>query len=344
MKRKYWCFFIGMCICSVLNASEMSGQLQSGRPINWNGVEHNAGEWSPAYWDIAMRLPPAQQLVPGGSESSSPRQVSLVNESGDSVNLSVAVAGIEYRLTHDGEVSGLGTGSSTTVQGNTAIVRGSGIGDTLIDFGEEVSTPFTHYRPILDFSGVNWTEAFKDKGSGEYKGSMSMTVMYDYYRDSIRVRHSLVVPLTLRVNYVANTVTHVHVTGTGEMQARYYGYPERLVSGETLYQVSIEGTIPNGVWIGLRNSSASDGRFYLTQFDGDIGATVIPYGVRCEGCTENSELINTSGEAQINMMNMRAKAEAAALNIRGSFVDAKLDDLANATYGGSFTLVFEAAL
>lgn len=342
MRGKYWWACLCVCACGALNASEMSGRLQSGRPIIWSGVAHNADEWSPAYWDVAMRLPPAQKLVPGGPDSVAPRLITLTSESGDSVVLPVSVVGVEYRLPQAGEVSPLSTGSQTKVQGVSVTVRGAGVGDKLINYGASVTTPFTHYRPILDFSGVNWTALFKDKNSGVFEGRVPVSVGYDYYRESVRIHHTIVLPLTIKVDYIANTVTDVHVTGDGVMQARYYGYPERLVSGETMYQVRVEGTVPNGVWVGLRNSLSSDGRFYLTRTDSAEDTTAIPFGVQCEGCTENSEFINIQGEAQITMVT-RAKAPE-AFNLRVSFADATMDNLTNATYSGAFTLVFEAAL
>ncbi len=330
----------GLLISSAQSA-QLSGTLQAGRPMVWDGVAQGSSAWAPVAWDVAMRLPPAHKIIVGGPQSSALQNTTLTSENGEQVTLGVRVTGMEYRLPTEGTVTELGTGAPTQVQGTQVVVQGEGVGSKVIDFGRVTQTPFTHYRPHIDMGDVNWTTLFSGKASGLFQGRLPVMVAYEYYRESVRIRHTVTMPLQIKVAYSANTVTRVEVSGLDEMQAHYYGSPERLVAGETVYQVRVIGTVPNGVQIGLRNSTSSDGRFYLEK-QGDALATRIPFGVRCEGCTENSEFIDLQGGAQIDMAT-RAKAPQ-EMSLRVSFRDAKLADLENATYKGAFTLVFEAVL
>ncbi len=343
-----WPYFFGVMLLGLLASdlygAEMSGTLQSGRPIVWNGVAQGGNEWAPAAWDISMRLPPAHKIIAGGPQSSALKNITLTSENGENVTFGVRVVGMEYRLPEEGQVTDLSVGAVTQVQGTSVVVNGEGVGSKIVDFGSATQTPFTHYRPLINVGDVNWTSLFSGKTTGLFQGHVPVTVVYEYYRENIRIRHTLTFPMELSIAYNANTVTRVEVSGDNEMKAHYYGSPERLVAGETAYQVRVIGTVPNGVWIGLRNSTAGDGRFYLEK-QGSVAegaALSIPFGVRCDGCTQNSEFINMQGEPLINMVN-RAKAPQ-EMTLRVSFRDAKLADLEDATYKGAFTLVFEAVL
>ncbi|WP_340642460.1 hypothetical protein [Photobacterium damselae] len=351
MKRFY---VIGaVCILGALSAhaAEIAGNIK-GEHLKWISASTNSSHLTPSLWDISMNLPPAHQLVLGGPDNTAPQTIRLRSNEGVSVNVPITLAGMQYELASNIKVDSIsgGTSSSDAKVGDKRVtVIGRGVSNQIITLAQ-TETPFTHYRPIVNsIEQQKWLKAFRDANApkGSYRGSIVVKVPYDYYREGIRIRNTLVLSLTVLLEYAPAMLFDVNVSHDDVITPRYYGYPQTKVGGETTYTITATGFLPNGVLVGLQSNNKPDYR--LEPIISTMPETSILYSATCtSGCeTQNRQFI-VNGIPKINTTSNRAKMKGnntgapVIAKLTVSFRDKPLSELHDGIYRGAFVLIFEA--
>lgn len=332
---------------SVSKAAQVEANIK-GDLFRWHSAQVSGGSVVPSFWDIPIGLPAAEQVIVGGV-SNTQEQTVRVSLGGTTVGLPITLKGMEYRLSSNAREQAVSGGTATTKTKDTLgqVVTGRGAGNKLVTLSR-VETPFTHYRPVIQpVNTQTWAQAFRKAGAsnGQYRGVLPVTATYDYVRGGVRVRQTLMLSLAVVVDYTAQHLSAVNVTGEDAMTVTYQ-YP-LLASGETTYTITATGRFTNGVWMGLMPSTHG-GDFVLTSSDPDNNAE-IKYNVTCiTGCESNQQMV-IEGKPNINNTSKRTKITAvnapqARAQLKVNFDRVPLSEVRGGVYTGAFTLMFEASI
>jgi hypothetical protein len=338
--------FVGWVMPAV--SSDIAGTIKGDR-LTWQSAQTTSDGLKPAIWDVPLRLPAADKVVPGGPASTAEHTLTL-SGTGGSVNVPLTIVGMSYQLSSRVGTPEETAGMNTVVSGSLATVKGAGIGNKIVTLSS-LSSPFTHYRPVIKPVVASvWLAAFKTAklNKGIYQGAINYLIPYNYYRDGVLVRNTLQTSLTIKIEYNPSQLSAVSVSGGGVISPQYYGYPERLVGGTTAYVINATGVFPNGVRIGLKNTVSSGSRYQLLS-QTTSPQTGIDYSVQCTNGCDGATQIITDGAPNINSTNNRLKMRSsnnvsAQATITVSFSNKKLNELNSDTYLGSFVLIFEAGV
>ncbi|MDC4167375.1 hypothetical protein LDP52_01365 [Photobacterium damselae] len=316
-----------------------------GDKLSWISANSTSVGLVPSLWDIPVSLPPASQVILGGPSNISEQIINVSQQNGKSVSIPITVKGMQYRLSSYSNAESIDNGTSTAVvNGLENSVIGSGVSNVVIILSN-LESPFTHYRPIIAPINIdNWLTAFKSAGAtnGIYRGTIMISIPYDYYRNGIRIRNTLSLPVTITIDYVAQILNDVTVTGSNAMTTTYH-YP-LLISGETTYTINATGFFSNGVWVGLSPLTNGENYYSLRSLNPN-NTDEIKYNVTCiSGCDGTNNQIIINGVPQINSASTRAKilgtnTTQTSAKIRVDFD--RVPIVSNDTYVGKFILMFE---
>lgn len=325
----------------------------NGESIQWNSATYSGNRLTPAYWDVALSLPTAE-AVHLGAPMKMDRTVIFQKGSERVSTDTLRTIGVEYRLSFPVPPP---QGHGRSQEGSNMLPTGV---DTIAVFGTDVDpfkmemnntqSPFTHYRPLIDMNNDIRTlvEDFKQAkvSAGEYISSFFLTVPYDYYRNGIRIRNTLTIPVNIKLTYNPASLTEVVVDGTGIISPIYN--PDNTVDGSTIYNVTARGVLPNGVKVGLLDTLNGQPHYTLKDSASDIQGPGIKYSVTCSSCLGGTDIIQ-DGVAKIDSVRKTLSIpsndnKTATTQIEVSFKGQNLDDLNNATYTGQFTLIFSAMM
>ncbi|WP_221067624.1 hypothetical protein [Vibrio alfacsensis] len=338
------------------NASILEAQIRTGS-LQWRSGIESGGHLMSSQWDLPIALPTALRIVPAGPVNVGAEELLVLTGEGGEVNIPYTILGMEYRLseTPASEVDERGTATATR-NGDVVKVLGAGIADKGYLFNAQ-KAPFSHFRPIFKrIDHAELVEAFKtaDVSKGVYRGKVTSSISYEYYVNGIRNKFVLPFSFEFVINYNPAIINSVSIiSGNGVISPRYYGYPQRVVGGESHYVLRADGDFKSGLKMGLRSSRQPDGHFYMKHqgtTESQNPDTKIYYNVRCSsGCIGSGDIIK-DGIAQINDTNERVSINItdndknSDIGITISFKDKPLSELNHGTYQDSFVLVFEALL
>ena len=340
------------CVLTWLTIPVIGGEIAgtlTGEKLTWQSAQLVGDGLMPAVWDIPLQLPAASRIVTGGQSSNTVTTVTLTG-SGGSVTVPITLTGMAYQLASNSGVASISGTAASLINGTLATVKGQGVGDKVVMLSS-TTTPFTHYRPIIKPIIANeWLTIFKAAGlpKGQYQGVVSYRAPNNYFRQSGPIiRYTLQGALTVKMDYNPAQLNKVTVRGDNVITARYHGYPELLVDGETRYTITATGLFPNGMKVGLKNTLNSSNRYQLLPQTTTTSA--IDYSVTCTlGCVGNKEVIK-DGFPKINTTTNRLTIREnsptqATAEMTVSFADKPLSALSSDIYRGSFVLIFEAGV
>lgn len=314
------------------------------------------GHLAPAQWDLVTGIPVADSIIPGTPVNSEEVLKIYFTNGSHKVRIDHYLAGMEY-LFSDDFVSVTATEGTAIVQGSGRELRaiGTGLSNREYHFAS-TQAPFVGFRPLFkkrDDAAV--ISLFKNSRApkGIYRGMIQSSVTYDYIRDGVRVRQTVPFITELVYNYNPAIINSVNIiSGNGVIEPRYYGYPQKLVGGETNYQLQVLGDFQSGLKMGLRSSKHLDGLYALRSAEEESRGrdTKITYNVRCtNGCMGSGEIVK-DGQAMIGDTNNRIDiipaepTENATINININFGNKPLSEIQNGLYQDSFVLVFETLI
>ncbi|MBE8574170.1 hypothetical protein [Vibrio sp. OPT18] len=329
--------FLWFPVCVLASQIEVKMQGQEFQRVSLDNITDGQ---APSYWELPLRLPAAQSVIPGGVTNNGARTVD-VSSNGVFVSLPITVKGMVYRLSSRAatfvESSGL---ANVGGDGNEVLVTGMGAGNKQIEL-EKLESPITHFRPYLEsVDGIAWMNAFKGSPKGIYQGVLPITAFYDYVRDGIRVRYTLSFSLSVVVDYTPTFLHSIDVSDDHIMAVKHH-YPLK-VSGETTYTVTATGYFTNGILVSLLAPESGD-YFSLKSASGE---KEIKYNVTCmSGCEGETQYIidgisniTSDRPAVISAVN----TDRAIAKIKVDFAPVSELEFSGETYTGKFVLMFEA--
>lgn len=335
-----------LLLCSQsLRAMTVQAEIIGGQ-FRWVSAQSSLGGGvTSSIWATPAGLVPADTFIPGASLLGS-IDTSMVGASGSHVPLTLSLIGMEYSAPEALDLEGdTGGGAITNLKNNLIQVVGTGIGDGKITLNKEIS-PFTHARPIFSLgSSTDIIAAFENAKAkpGIYFTQINIPVVYDYIRQGVRVRHNWSLPLRLEIEYAPSVLTDVVVTSPtlGVMTPRYYAQGGvRLVRGEAVFNGVATGVFTNGLRMKLK---VGDG-YQMEEVAPELGSTVIPYSVTCNGCDTSELVINGAAVSGMTSSGTRitdTNTNVITFSINISFADIALSNLHTGAYRDQFSLLFE---
>lgn len=326
-------------------AAELHGKISAVDNL-WVSAQNEQGGLVPSEWELPSGLPTGERLIVGSVVSNSGQSVSLSNGE-DSIQLNLAVLGIQYMVAdYVNAAATTGGGAATNVTGNLITVKGNGTGDQQIEFASQNSM-IKMYRPIvgnIDISDIK--NALQGKSKGNYIGTMPVVFHYDYYRNDVRVKQIISAPLQVRVDYNPAIIFNSVITSglDGKLTPSYHGYPEQVVSGHGTYGVRITGDFTSGLRAKILNPSILYTLKNAQVVAGDQ-TQEIAYSVTCTmGCSGSNQMIE-AGQASSDFTQIdNANISEANIELMVHFENKPYEDLVNGIYQGQFQVLFEAQL
>ncbi|HIF9114919.1 TPA: fimbrial protein [Photobacterium damselae] len=204
--------FISVLLLSLfsgsLYAANLSGDITNGG-LKWNNATTGSSNtvmphgWITLSPDTVVAWQPA---IP--SSLANKLTLTLQGATAATVEVNVAVKGIEYAHTSTTEATPFFTGSATKA-GNT-FTLGSGAGQSAAFYSKTLThlnsqTPFTAYRPIIELGDI--VAAMKNKPNGVYQGVIQLSLPFVYRRNADELITQRSFGFSLPVQIINNSVT-----------------------------------------------------------------------------------------------------------------------------------------
>ncbi|MGF1903071.1 hypothetical protein [Aliivibrio sifiae] len=311
-----------------------------------NAVVLGNGIYSPNQWTPISNLTPTKKFIPSSLLSNSPDKLSLTNEKGDTISVSIKAIGMSYNLSGNKATKEANTYISPTC--STSEMTSNMVhlfdeqqtncsSDFAISFDKEVS-PFYFYRPILSIDNNNLLSALDGKSSGRYVGVLSGGFKYYYLSFGGALTYRIVPEsIVVTINYEPNYLTNVDVIGDGVMQPVYSG---TSVSSHTQYSINASGNFKHGLAMVLSEQDYS--------LFSESGESKIPFSITCNNanCINNEWVKNGELKLENGYTEYLSPSNANNINfnIDLNYDDIKSSQVESANYSTSFTVMFEAIL
>lgn len=311
-----------------------------------NGIILDDGIYSPNQWTPVNKLTPTKEFIPSSLLANSQDKMSLTNEKGDTISVSIKAIGVSYNLSGNKATQKANTyvspicGTSEITSSHVHLfdeAQANCSADFTLSFDKEVS-PFYFYRPILSIDNNNILAELDGKSKGRYVGVLSGGFKY-YYSSFGGALTYRVIPesVIVTIDYKPNYLTNINVIGDGVMIPSYDG---TSVSSNANYSISASGEFNHGLAMVLSEQDYS--------MLSDSGESKIPFSITCSNanCTDrewvkNGELMLENGYTEYlsssNVNNINFEIDL-------KYDDIKSSEVESSSYSTSFTIMFEAIL
>ncbi|KAA8596177.1 hypothetical protein F0Z19_5072 [Vibrio cyclitrophicus] len=345
--------FIGLVSHATL-AFNLEGTLV-GHNLIWNNA-FSSGQNTliASEWSNVTGLDPTTQWIPANAVSSEQATSITLSNGSDTVSVDFSIAGIQYntgqaRATKDSLFINSGTACASSdysapivsIMGNTVNTE-CRANFSLLNSAR--ITPFYFYRPIIKLENSKLFDAFTDKNSGTYSGSVPVTVKY-YYLSSggVPTHHQTQEVLRVQIDFTASYLTSIEVSNGNSDGAVFgqmlpiYDTTNQTVSGQTLFNVKATGYFAEGLYLNF--SSTND--FVLTGSQYNVQ---IPYSITCNSCTDS--MIVSNGTRKVDITTVKTTTNPQELNflLKVHYHDISARDIESDDYHGSFLVLFEEIL
>lgn len=325
------------------HAATFEGKYQHG-DLSWQSAVNVKDGVTAALWDLPMRQPVGDRMIPGGFAGvSADNTIGLVNESGDQLVFPFSIEGIQYRVSDASSIVDAIGYANTSVSGDIATVLGSGSGNKVIHFDGEQSM-LKSYRPIISINQAYLNTLLDGDEQGVYTGVTSLDFQYDIYRNNIRSRQTVTLPFRVSVTFNRSSIYDAVITSgqEGVLTPKYHGHPDLVVSALGHYGVRITGDFSLGLKADVDTIKGTS--FVLNN---PVDATSeIAYSVICaSGCLGGNKDLITDGQlsgASVQIDNSNVTEANIILNV--GFDNKLYSELVPGTYQGHFRLIFEAEI
>jgi len=304
------------------------------------------GIYSPNQWTPVSKLAPTKKFIPSSLISNSPDKLSLTNEKGDTISVSIKAVGVSYNLSSNNiekEANTYISPTCSTSEMTSNIVylfdeqQTNCSADFAVSFDKEVS-PFYYHRPILSVDSNNLLSELDGKSKGRYVGVLSGGFKYYYLSFGGALTYRIVPEsIVVTINYDPNYLTNIDLVGDGVMEPIYNG---TSVSSHTQYSINASGNFEHGLAMVLSEQDYS-------MFS-ESGDSKIPFSITCNNANcidkewvENGELKLDNGYTEYLSP---SNVENINFNIDINYDDIKSSQVESSNYSTSFTIMFEAIL
>ncbi|EHH1078766.1 hypothetical protein J7I01_004460 [Vibrio parahaemolyticus] len=336
-----------LLFCPQPQAATVTGKI-TGEELRWLSGHGDRGVLVSNAFDHATGLPSTDKWVPG-TFAHSTKLLTLTSDSGDKVRVPAQLIGATYLLssgfTPDTTPMGASICTDAILAAQTTVLSRDGsfcIAEKSARYAVP-QTPFDQYRPMLKLEQSALIEAFKDKSSGIYSGVVSGTLRYGFYVQGSNALSYRNVPVTFSVQlrHVASRLSRLSVLGTGHIIPKYNTY-KHTAQGSTGYKVTAYGAFETGIRFSFVSKANDD---YTLKAVGTPSATTLPYNISCSQCLPYTELVeNGVLHHPEQWIRVEQSGSSVSFDLTISYDDVGADDVINARYQDSFTLMLEAIL
>lgn len=292
--------FSGQIYCADFTA-EIDGDN-----ITWlNAIQIN-GYLTTAIWHNPGGLPPTIEWSGGSFLTEPPSDVNLTSASGESVNIPISIAGMEYKLSNAKSFDRTGEvppsinpcrGGSYTFNTSSGVkVFGTKCVSPISFVGSEAYTPFHFARPLIEIDKTELLTKFRDANvsRGTYYGVVFFTPAYVYKSQggAWTYRQFNSVPLSINIIYEPAFLDTVTVSGDKKLKTSY-NEATNYMSGEATVNIIANGFFSSGLRMSL-SKIRSEEDYALKHNDPNIDS-IIPYTIKCNKC-EGGPLLVKDGK------------------------------------------------
>ncbi|GLS91796.1 hypothetical protein GCM10007916_28660 [Psychromonas marina] len=336
---KYFILLLSVCWNSIsMGASSIAKGSFDGKQIRWTSAFSIQGDDHivPSHWDIAGKLMPTSEWLPGGFYTPPPPSILMHGPIG-SVYVDISLIGLQYNA--GGATPSTGSPSTGTVCtdaiGSGAMVTLSGSNcyykESLVNTPPK--QPYAFIRPVFHIDPAELELKLDGQDSGLYRGTVMWSNFYDYVFDSsgVYTRQINTHHLVIEIDYEAAYITNVDLIGDGIIKTTYNH--QEQVSGTTNFQGLVTGKLPSGVKLSLKDANRD---YELVKGT----SSSIPYSVDCLGCADTSLVSNGSvvnSETTIPSSN----GLIAPFSLTVGFDNVDLVNIEEGDHYDSFILIFE---
>lgn len=266
-----------------------------GDSIKYGNVTVSSGreDLVPTTWFPKPNLLPVIAWTP--VYESNEKEITFSNGS-DSFSQRVSLSALNVKSTgFSKETNDLITGSicSTDENNGTIATLGGETGECYSSYQFKSSTneivPFRYIKPILNLSG--FSANLKDMPPGRYTATYPFHIKYLFKRANGIISYQNV-PMVVTFEVIFDPAKLLDVIPHGDgIITPTYDNTNRLISGETSFNIEVKGVFPSGIKLSFIPSSATK-MFELNNLNDD---SKIPYYINCDVC-DKSDIVNNDGK------------------------------------------------
>ncbi|NGZ12981.1 hypothetical protein HGG78_04285 [Vibrio aestuarianus] len=325
---------------ATLNINIEGQQVRFENAITLGGNQYTLSDWS-----IANGLTPTSQFLPSAFVTDKPDTMALTNNAGQSVDIQIALKGLQYNVSSnfyivDDSTLAAPTCSSSHLSGNIVTLYDNDTQNCSADFSLEYPqsiTPFYFYRPTFDIDTTSLLNALQGQEKGMYTATIPADIKY-YYRSAGGALTYRILPdvFTVNIDYTPNSLESIDVTGDGVLNP-VYDTTNQTVSAQTTFNITAIGQFSTGLSMTLLTNN-----FELKSAS---GKTSIPYTIQCNeaNCKDTDWVKNGVNQLDNNQTSYEIQSPSSVINfdLNVSYQNIPSTDVETGAYSGSFTVMFE---
>lgn len=348
MKVAAWLFMVLILFCNVAFGATVTGKL-SGDRLQWLSGRGSDSYLKSNAFDRVSGLPLTSNWFPGTFANSTDK-LTLVSDSGETVEVDAKLVGATYVLASGYSVGTIPPIASTcteeTLSGYATVLDDSGafcISSKSAKYSAAI-TPFNQFQPILKLDRSALISAFKGKSTGTYSGVVTGTLRYGFYVNatgSALSYRNVPVSFFVQIRNLGSQLSRVSVVGSGHITPKYNTY-KHTASGLTGYKITAYGSFETGVRFRFVGKAEDDYTLKATEYP---LAKTIAYSVECAECIPNTLLVDEGILIDPDSwIKVEQKGRSVSFNLQIMYDDIHADDVVDSRYQDSFTLMLEAIL
>lgn len=341
---RFTCLLLLLASPTILSAT-LNINVEGQRLRLDNAIALGGSSYTLSDWTIASGLTSTERFLPGAYLSSKPNEITLTGPTGDTVQVPIALKGVQYNVSsnsytrNDSQLVSP-TCATSQLSGNIVTLSDNSTQNCSANFSLDYSasiTPFYFYRPTFEIDSAALLIALQGQEKGIYTTTIVADVRY-YYQSSGGALTYRILPdvFTVKLDYVPNSLESIDVMGNGVLEPTY-DTTNHTVSADTTFNVTALGTFSTGLAMTLLSDD-----FKLTSNTGD---TEIPYTIECTSsrCKDRTWVENGVNKLANNETSYVLDTPTSIINfdLNVSYNDIPSTDVESGTYTGNFTVMFE---
>ncbi|WP_039985439.1 hypothetical protein [Vibrio owensii] len=321
-----------------VNSATLIKATATTQSVTWDNGSASRGYVQTLAAQPVNQLPNTARWTPGLNPTN--KNLTLSNGSGNTVTLTLDAVGLEYDF---GGNSPSYSANPLSSQISCAVERKQGTKVLLLNdsssacfFSERISyssltQPFFYVKPTIGISDTTIVNAFKNKSSGIYRGTIPISYRYAYTNPSGMITYrNMTTSVVVSIVYQPNDITNVVVTPSTLTLTPNYDRAKQQIDAEEHVEITVSGELSAGINV------------HLPQVDYALknGNEQIPLTITCTDCNP-STLVN-DGARLVEKTFVNASGQSTSFEFDIGYRGINYEDVLNGTYSNHFTFIIEA--
>ncbi|WP_158134620.1 hypothetical protein [Photobacterium damselae] len=316
-----------------------------GDSIKFGNVTVSSGKevFTPTTWFPKSNLLPVTSWAPIYEPD---KKTIIFSNGSDSFSQDVSLSALQVKSTgFSKETNSLVTGSicSTDENDGTIATLGGGTGECYSSYLFKSSTneivPFRYLKPILNLSGL--ATNLKGMPPGRYTATYPSHIKYLFKRANGVVSFQYI-PMVVSFEIIFDPAQLLDVIPHGDgIITPIYDKSNRLISGETSFNIEVKGVFPSGIKLNFIPSSSKN----LFELNNLNDASKIPYYINCDVC-DKTNIVNHDGSLvdSSGIYYISSYKSDFDFNLSLGFEDIQASTISSGGFSDTFFIYFEPNL